>query len=53
MAIRRKAESDSYENILEGIDGLIDDAKNGKIDKLDNDGDDDEIDFDPDDEDDN
>jgi len=39
MTIRRKAESDTYENILDGIDGLIDDAKNGK---LDDDEDDDE-----------
>jgi hypothetical protein len=31
MAIRRKAESDTYENILDGIDGLIDDARNGKL----------------------
>lgn len=35
MAIRKKAESDTYENILEGIDGLIDDARNGKLDDLD------------------
>jgi len=35
MAIKRKAESDTYENILEGIDGLIDDARNGKLDDLD------------------
>lgn len=31
MAIRKKAENDTYENILNGIDGLIDDAKNGKL----------------------
>jgi hypothetical protein len=37
MAIRRKAESDTYENILEGIDGLIDDAKNGRLDDEDED----------------
>ena len=29
MAIRKKAENDTYENILNGIDGLIDDARNG------------------------
>ena len=40
MAIRKKAESDTYENILEGIDGLIDDAKNGKLDDEDEDEDD-------------
>jgi len=45
MAIRRKAESDTYENILDGIDGLIDDAKNGKLDE------EDDEDFDEDDED--
>ena len=33
MAIRRKAESDTYENILEGLDNLIDDARNGKLDE--------------------
>jgi hypothetical protein len=33
MAIRRKAEADTYENILDGIDGLIDDAKRGKLDE--------------------
>ena len=33
MAIRRKAEADTYENILDGIDGLIDDARNGKLDE--------------------
>ena len=32
MAIRKKAEDDTYENILNGIDGLIDDAKNGTLD---------------------
>ena len=37
MAIRKKAESDTYENILEGIDGLIDDAKNGRLDDEDED----------------
>ena len=47
MAIRRKAEADTYENILDGIDGLIDDAKRGKLD------DEDEINFDQDDDDDN
>jgi hypothetical protein len=45
MAIRIKAESDTYENILDGIDGLIDDAKNGKLDE------EDDEDFDEDDED--
>lgn len=49
MAIRKKAEDDTYENILDGIDDLIDDAKNGKLEDLD---DDDEISFDSDDEDD-
>jgi hypothetical protein len=44
MAIRRKAESDTYENILDGIDGLIDDAKNGKLDDEDDDFDEDEDD---------
>jgi hypothetical protein len=42
MAIRKKAESDTYENILEGIDGLIDDAKNGKLDDEDEDEDEDD-----------
>jgi hypothetical protein len=42
MAIREKAESDTYENILEGIDGLIDDAKNGKLDDEDEDEDEDD-----------
>lgn len=49
MAIRRKAESDTYENILEGIDGLIDDARNGKLDNLDNLDNDDDIDDEEDD----
>jgi hypothetical protein len=31
MEIRKKAENDTYENILNGIDGLINDAKNGKL----------------------
>jgi hypothetical protein len=43
MAIRRKAESDTYENILDGIDGLIHDARNGKLDE-DDDSDEDEDD---------
>jgi hypothetical protein len=42
MAIRIKADSDTYENILDGIDGLIDDAKNGKLDDEDSDEDSDE-----------
>jgi hypothetical protein len=32
MAIRKKAESDTYENILDGIDDLIDEARNGDLD---------------------
>ncbi len=44
MAIRTKAESDTYENILEGVDELIQDAKNGRLD--DNDDDEDENDGD-------
>lgn len=46
-AMRRKAESDTYESILNNIDGLIDDAKKGKLD------DEDEINFDQDGDDDN
>jgi hypothetical protein len=44
MAIRKKAENDTYENILNGIDGLIDDAKNGKLgDDENEDGDDEDL----------
>jgi hypothetical protein len=46
MSIRKKAESDTYENILDGIDGLIDDAKNGKLDEYeDEDEDEDDEDY--------
>ena len=31
MEIRKKAENDTYENILNGIDGLINDAKNDNL----------------------
>jgi len=44
MAIRKKAENDTYENILSNLDGLIDDAKSGILDdddNIDDDGDDD------------
>ncbi len=37
MAIRKKAEADTYENILEGVDELIQDAKNGRLDDNDDD----------------
>ena len=43
MAIRKKAENDTYENILSNLDGLIDEAKSGILDddNIDEDGDDD------------
>lgn len=44
MAIRKKAENDTYENILNNLDGLIDEAKSGILDdddNIDDDGDDD------------
>jgi len=44
MAIRKKAENDTYENILSNLDGLIDEAKSGILDdddNIDDDGDDD------------
>ena len=44
MAIRKKADEDTYENILEGVDELINDVKNGKLDDEDDDEDEDEND---------
>lgn len=37
MAIRKKADEDTYENILEGVNDLINDAKSGKLDDEDED----------------
>ena len=52
MAIRKKSENDTYENILSNLDGLIDEAKNGILDDdIDDDDDDDDIDYDGDDDD--
>jgi hypothetical protein len=40
MAIRKKADEDTYENILEGVNDLINNAKSGKLDDDDEDDDD-------------
>lgn len=42
MMMKNKAENDTYENILEGIDGLIFDSKNGKLNDFDDEDEDDE-----------
>jgi hypothetical protein len=40
MDIRKKADEDTYENILEGVNDLINNAKSGKLDDDDEDDDD-------------